>query len=270
MTKVLRMLRVSTLHLPESLPHSEAIRSYGDNRHNYEPVFWELQYQLLRYLEKVPDRLLIERYKDILRNMRVLISRERDIIPIQSFLSSWYWFRKEHQTRLEFSLREISLPVALPLSIVFNNECMGAPVRSRHPNAGDVLFRYDKRTHIENLVHKGQIRIRPASDFRQMEGDMARQDEECSKKSFLAGTRTRIIGHDGRNIPFIGCVEKTVSMPDYYVFCMSCDWDDEFFSDFGDVDTCLVIKDAERFACRIEIAAAPQLPGWYFHHNPVE
>jgi len=102
-----------------------------------------------------------------------------------------------------------------------------------------------------------------------MEHDKARQDEECSKKSFLAGTRTRITTHDGRNIPFLGCVERTVSMPNFYVFCMACDWDPKLFTDF-EADTCLIIKDAEHFASRIEIAAAPQLPGWYFHHNPVE
>jgi hypothetical protein len=263
------MLRVPSLHLPESLPHSEAIRSFGDNLHSYEPELWELQYQVYRYLERVTDGLLIERYKEILRNMKVLISRDCDVIPIQSFLSSWYWFRKEHQTRLEFALRNVLLPVASPHGIMFNNEVMGAPARPRHPNAGDVLFRYDKRTRIEKLAHEGQIRIRPASHFRQMEHDRARQDEECSKKSFLAGAHTRITTQDRRNIPILGDVEQTVSMPDYYVFCMACDWDPELFTDF-EADTCIVIKDAELFARRIEIAAAPQLPGWYFHHNPVQ
>lgn len=120
------MLQVPSLHLPESLPHSEAIHSFGNNLHSYEPVFWELQYKVCRYLERVPDGLLIERYKDILRNMRALISRERDIIPIQSFLSSWYWFCKEHQTRLEFSLREVSLPVASPLGIALTMRAWGS------------------------------------------------------------------------------------------------------------------------------------------------
>jgi len=265
----MRMLRVPSLYLPESLPHAEAIRSFGDNLHGYEPEFWEFQYQVYRYLERVTDGLLIERYKDILRNMKALISRDRDAIPIQSHLSSWYWFRKEYQTRLEFALRDVSLPVASPHDITFNNEVMGAPIRPRHPNAGDVLFRYDKRPHIEKLAHEGQIRIRPASDFQQMERDRARQDEECSKKSFLAGAHARITTQDGRNIPILGNVEQTVSMPNYYVFCMACDWDPELFTDF-EADTCMVIKDAELFARRIEISAASQLPGWYFHHSLVQ
>jgi len=260
------MFRVPNLYLPESLPHS--IHSFGDNLHSYEPEFWEFQYQVYRYLERVADGFLIERYKDILRNMKALISRDRDVIPIQSFLSSWYWFRKEHQTRLEFALRGVSLPVASPHGIRFNNEVIEAPVRPRHPNAGDVLFRYDKRIHIQELAHEGKIRIRPASDFRQMEHDRARQDEEQLKRSFLPGARTRITTQDGRNIPILGDVERTVSMPDYYLFCMTCDWDPGLLADFG-ADTCIVIKDAELFARRIEIAATRLLLGWYFHHNPV-
>jgi hypothetical protein len=267
---VMRMLRVPSLGLPKSLPHVDAIRSFGDNSHSYEPEFWEFQYHIYRYLERAPDTLLIERYKDLLRNMRALISSDRDVIPIQSFLSSWYWFRKEHQTRLEFALRHANLPVTVPLSISFNNEASGAPMpRPRHPNAGDVLFRYDKRVHIENLAQKGLIRIRPVSDFRKMENDRARQDEECSKKSFLPGAHTRITMKDGRNIPILGDVEQTVSMSNYYVFCMACDWDEDLFTAFEGADTCIVIKDTEQFAGRMKAAAAPQLPGWYFHHNPV-
>lgn len=264
------MQQVPSLRLPQCLPDPVAIRSFGDNLHSYEPEFWEFQYQCYRYLERVPDTMLVERYQDILRNMNALISRDRDVIPIQSFLSSWYWFRKEHQTRLEFALRHAALPVMPPVDTTFDNVASRAPARPRHPNAGDVLFRYDKRTHIENLADKGLIRIRPASDFRNMENDRARQDEECSKKAFLPGAHTRITTKDGRSIPILGDVEQTVSMPNYYVFCMTCDWDQDLFAAFEGADTCIVIKDAEEFARRIEYAAAPQLPGWYFHHNPVQ
>lgn len=265
----MRLLRVPTLHLPNILPHPEAIRSFGDNPHSYESEFWEFQYRNYRYLQRVSDELLAARYKDILRNMKALISLDRNVIPIQSFLSSWYWFRKEHQTRLEFALRDVLLPVASPHGITFNNEATGAPARPRHPNAGDVLFRYDKRPYIEQLAYEGKIRIRPASDFREIDHDWARQDEECSKKSFLPGAHTRITTQDGQDIPILGDVERSVSMPDYYVFCMACDWDLELFDDF-EADTCIVIKDVELFARRIEVAAAPQLQGWYFHHNPVQ
>lgn len=167
------MLRVPSLNLPKVLPHPEAIRSFAGNLPGYDPDLWEIHYQVSRYLRNVREDHLAIRYKDILRNMRALINRERDKIPVQSFLSSWYWFRKEHQTRLEFALRGLSPPGPAPFGVVFNNEAAGAPIRPKHPNTGDVLYRYDKRTHLGKLAHEGQIRVRPASDFQKMENDAA-------------------------------------------------------------------------------------------------
>jgi hypothetical protein len=264
------MQRVPSFRLPQRLPHEKAVHSFGDNLHSYEPEFWEFQYQCCRYLERAPEATLEVRYLDILRNMKALISRDRDVIPIQSFLSSWYWFRKEHQTRLEFALRDVALPVTPPTNTTFDNMASGAPARPAHPNAGDVLFRYDRRIHIENLADDGLIRIRPASDFKKLENDRARQDEECTKRAFLPGAHIRITTRAGRNMPIVGDVETSVSMPDYYVFCMTCDWDQDLFVEFEGADTCIVIKGVEEFAQRIEQAAAKQLPNWYFHHNPVE
>jgi hypothetical protein len=180
-------LRIPNLKLPETLPSEQAICSFGDNKYSYEPEFWELQYQVYRYLERVSDAVLAGRYKDILNNMRALISRDRDVIPIKSFLSSWYWFRKEHQTRYEYALRGVQQPIPPPYEVVFDNKAERAPIRPKHVNAGDVLFRYDRKQgsescHIEAMLQNGIVRIRPASDFKEMKLDSARQDEELSKK----------------------------------------------------------------------------------------
>lgn len=245
-----------------------------DNKHSYEPEFWEIQYRLYRYLERVSNAELIERYKDILNNMRALISRDRDVIPIQSFLSSWYWFRKEHQTRFEFVLRDVLLPIPAPFGIVFDNKAEGAPIRPKHVNAGNVLFRYDKRQdgercHIDAMVRNGIIRIRPASDFNKMEQDSARQDEEVIKESFLSGSYARITTKDGHEIPVVGNLRTSVSTHDYYICCVTCDWDRDLFTHFN-ADCCIVIKDGDDFARRLEVATTDLLPGWNFHHNPIQ
>lgn len=263
------MQQVPSLRLPQFLPHEDAIRSFGDNLHSYEPEFWEFQYQCYRYLERASDTVLVARYKDILHNMKALVSRERDVIPIRSFLSSWYWFRKEHQTRLEFLLRHVELPVPTPTDVMFNNAASGEPARQAHPNAGNVLFRYDQRTYIERIANDGLIRIRPASGFKSLENDRARQDDECKKKAFLPGAHTRVSTENGIVIPILGDIEKTTSMPDYYAFCMTCDWDIGLFAAFEGADSCIVIKDVKEFARRIERAAAEQLPNWHFHHIPI-
>ena len=262
-------LRVLALNLPRRLPSIEAITSFPDTTHSYEPEFWEFQYLTYRYLERAPNELLYSRYSDIRKNMDALISAEREVIPIQSFLSSWYWFRKEHQTRLEFALRSLDLPMNVLLDVTFNNNAHGAPVRPKHPNSGDVLFRYDKLVHLNGIAYDGVVRLRPATDFSNLAGDDARQDEERSKTHYMAGGHTRITTEDGKEIPVLGDVERTVSMPNYYVFCMSCDWDIDLFSDFNG-DACLVVENTNQFASCLERAFASEHSGWCFHHNPVQ
>lgn len=262
------MLRVPALTIPDISPNPDAVRSLGDNQHGYEPEFWEFQYEIYRYLSRVKELDLVARYKSIIRNMRALISPDRHIIPIQSFLSSWYWYRKEHQTRLEFFLRGTSVPVEPPVGIL-DNAPVAAPARPRHPNAADVLFRYGPSQRMQAMVERGSIRIGPASFCRDLERDEARADEERAKNSFVSGRYTRIITQEGKEIPIIGDVRRTVSAPDYFVLCMSCDWDPTLFDDFGS-DSCVIVRDPEAFAQRLELAVKLVLNDWYFHHNPVE
>ena len=136
------MLFVEKLDLPKTLPQPDAIRSWGTNEWSYDPEVWEFQYQRYRYLGRVKDDELAVRYRDIQRNMQALTSPDRDVIPIHSFLSSWYWFRKEHQTRFEFSLRNLPVPHKA-LEGAITEPAIVAPARPRSPNSADILFRYD-------------------------------------------------------------------------------------------------------------------------------
>jgi hypothetical protein len=229
---------------------------------------WEFQYEIYRYLSSVPAVDLSSRYCAIIRNMHTLISQERHVIPIQSPLSSWYWYWKEHQTRLEFFMRGIETPVQPPAGALDHNP-QDAPLRPGSPNAGDVLFRYGKRQYMQAMVERGSIRISPASFYQTLELDSARADDERVKHSFLPGEYTRVTTQDGRGIPLLSDVRRTVSDPDYYFLCLSCDWDPALFDEF-DADACVIIRNPKVFSERLALAARPQLNGWYFHHNPVE
>ena len=260
------MLRIPALQIPNILPHPDAIRSFGDNRHSYEPEFWEFQYEVYRYLGRLQESDLIKRYGYIIRNMRTVISPDRHIIPIRSFLSSWYWYRKEHQTRLEFFLRGIEVPVEPPTGVLDNSPA-NAPVRPKSPNAGDILFRYGDRQWMHEMFEQGSIRIAPASFYRSLEEDCGRTDNELEKSSFKPGEYTKITTEDGREIPIKGDFQRTISAPDFFVLSMACDWDSALFKEFG--NSCVVIRDTEEFAQRLESAAKYHLDGWLFYHNPV-
>lgn len=255
------------MRTPTIFPCQGAIKSWGDNLHSYDPEFWEFFYDLRRYLSRVSDSELNQRYKAIVRNMRALISPDRHVVPIESFLSSWYSYKKEHQTRYEFFLRNQDPPIDPP-SGVLDSTAPNEPMRPGHANGADVLFRYGERQHMQPFVEQGRIRVSPASDYSLCLGDAARHDEEFHKHSYLPGEYTRIVAQDGRTMRVIGDAQRTVSLPNYFILCMSCNWDTDLFDDFG-ADCCVVIRDAKTFAHRLEVASKVELAGWYFHHNPV-
>ncbi len=258
-------LRVPAFALPLSLPKSEAIASFNSSLTEYEPEMWELRYRVVRYLERMSDAMLQQRYRDIVRNLERLVSVESDVIPIDSFLSSWYWFRKEHQTPLEFQLRDAEAP-APPTGQLYRH--CEAPRRARHPNYGDVLFRYGYMDDLLTTLYGGTFRVAPASTYKDMEGDAARQDEERSKISFRAGRHITISTEDGGKFPILGDLQTTASAPNYYVICMSTEWDVKLFTDFRG-NGCLVITEPETFATRLAEHGARAWPQWFFRHNPI-
>ena len=243
------------------------MRSWGESQHSYDPELWELDYQSRRYLSRVSEADLVVRYTDIARNMLSLVSDERDAIPIISFLSSWYWFRKEHQTRLEFHLRNI--PLAQPYPNLRQPPLYQPPARPRSPNAGDVLFRYASKKRLDEFMVAGKVRITSAREYALLEKDLARRDDERQKHSYIPGDYAKVTLQDGTELRMIGDIKQTVSGVDYFVYCLSCDWDRQLFDDFG-VDCCAIIKSPDIFADRLSAAAKSQLNGWYFHHCPIQ
>jgi len=128
------MPEIQSLLLPTVLPRGDAMKSCGHNETAYEPEFWEFQYRLHRYLGRVGDDELRARYDALVRNIQTIAADDRNVIPVISFLSSWYWYRKEHQTRFEFFLR--NLPLDRPLPVIAKRDLSVAPTRPRSPNAG--------------------------------------------------------------------------------------------------------------------------------------
>ena len=262
------MLFVDPIGIPAVLPAADVIASMKDNRHSYEPEVWEFQYQSFRYLEDVSDQELTSRYRGLLRNLSALATADRNVIPIQSFLSAWYWLRKEHQTRLEFYLRKIATPER-PLSGLGTTNPRSAPIRPAYPNAGDVLFRYGKKSYMDEALTKGRFRIATAEGYLKMEEDAARQDDELNKHTYVPSRHTKITHQSGRTMKPIGNIRYTASAPGYLLLCVALDWDEALFDDFG-ADACLIIRDAERFSDRLQGATSDLKGRWALHHFPVE
>jgi hypothetical protein len=261
------MQQIPSLSLPTILPHPEAIKSCKQTKTDYEPDCWEFQYEIHRYLGRVSDDALRARYDAIVRTMQSLMSDDRNVIPIHSFLSSWYWYRKEHQTRYEFSRR--NLPLHRPLPALVKRDLCAAPARPRSPNFGDVLFRYGERKWLQSLVDFGRLRMKSAEEYALMEKDPARQDDERVKESYSPGEYVTVSMPGGQQVRPTSDLKYSVSGTDYFLYCVSMDWDPHLFDDFSGADCCVVIKNPDEFARRLEHASKSQLPGWYFHHCPI-
>jgi hypothetical protein len=260
------MQKIQSLKLPERLPAPEAIKSWKQNEHDYEPEFWEFRYQIYRYLKNIENGALVQRYRDIHRNFCILVREERDVIPVNSFLSSWYWYRKEQQTRYEFFLRNLPLPLPPPCP----RGSFAAPVRPKGPNSSDILFRYGDSQFMNPFVKSGEIRISPASVYKDGPVSDPRTDDELNIHRYLPGQHTRITTKEGKEIPIIGDAHETYAIPmNYYTLCMSTDFEPKIFEEFS-YDSCVIIKSPEQFAARLEASTKSLLPKWYFYHNPVE
>jgi len=261
------MQKLVSLTLPNKLPAEKAIQSWGQNIHDYEPEFWEYQYETYRYLKNISEAELIERYRNICRNFEVLTTGvDRDVIPIHSFLSSWFWYRKEHQTRYEFHLRNINLPFHTPHS----QAILHAPFRAKFPNSCDILFRYGNFKYMKLFVEKGEIRISPASFYKDGILNDPKKDDELNKHKWALGDRITITTKDGRQSPIIGDLKETVSIPnDYYVLSMSCDFIPKVFEEFK-YDSCVIIKDYNKFVDRIDCYSKYILHNFDFFHFPIE
>jgi hypothetical protein len=250
-------LLIQPLPLPRSLPHSTAITSTGSSPQHYTPESWEGEYRARRYLGRASQRVLESRYRSILQNLVTLLSAERDVIPLTSALSSWYWFRKEHQTRLEFSLRQA--PVAVPELPLYSARI--GPAKPEYPNAGDVLFRYGNKNHLQQMLNDGVVRLGSATSYAQMENDAARQDDEVTKIFFLPEEYARVTTITGREIPVIGDITRKTSTSNYYLLCLSSEWDSQLFTALKGADSCLLMRGWERLHKRLSGACEKAFPG---------
>jgi hypothetical protein len=242
----------------------------SDTRHNTE--LWEFEYRVHRYMKNVPDADLDHRYHGLVRNLSFLIGPLRDEVPQQAhFLSSWWWLRKRVHMLAEYRERSRTTP---PLTVMQVGQ-KPPSFLPRHPNACDFVVKYGERAWLEPMLKEGRVRLAPAASYGTDDLDEARRDDELNKHRYSRGDLVRVTTQDGRTIPIVGDLRRTVGFRrNYHVLCTANEFDNRLFACFpnqqgGPADACLVIWDIDEFTARMEAATASSLSGCYFHHGPV-
>lgn len=260
--------KVKSLILPQQIPDLCVLNSDNHNASNFNSEMWEFEYVCNRYLKGLSNDELKIRHRDIIRNMLHLVRIDRNKLPINNCMGSWYWFRKEYQTRLELFFRNITIESDELFKRIWDlKKAHGADVRDPDilPN---VLFRYEKSCYLDDIVKFGRIRIGPASKHIQGK-DHARYDDELNKTIYLPPNSEAYMSDcNGRKISDIdGSIGITRSVDDYYIYCMSCDFHMNLIKEFIQSDTCMEVCDTDQFINCVMRGGDAALPNWLFNYG---
>lgn len=242
---------------------------------NYDPQLWiQLYTYFNRYLKDIPESTLTERYRVILRNQVTLITPERDIYPYHNlWLSSWFWLRIQIEIETEFKLRNIPVP-SIDLEIDRRLLKIPSPIRPKYLNSVDFVVRFGEMSWLPKMLCEGIVQMKHASAYLDANMNPAQKDDEEVKYTYSPGHSVKITNPNNHVLtPLIGMVTyKNFLDADCYILCTSNEFDTVLFHDLPrSYDGCLLIKDVDAFAERME-SAWKRTNGsqWEYYHNNVE
>lgn len=132
------------------------------------------------------------------------------------------------------------------------------------------LYRYSERQWLDRSLRFGEFRLRPASDYKDMEDSAPRTDDEQKRRFVLRNPKITHV-HTGQPIIPIGDVVMSSHIDsDYLVLCLATMHSDHFYQDFKGSDSCLIIHNPDEFFNRMYSAIDSVLPsGWGAADGPV-
>lgn len=229
---------------------------------------WAGDYRAKRYLEHATEQELRRRLDDIFVNMIVFTDDGRAVVrkPLEANLH----FRLFAHFFEEMKLRN-QWPYSFPLNhIHFDDEQYpkvrraGQLWRERGLKHGSCMLKFGKFQYLEPLLNRGEMRLCPASFYREPSLAAAINDDELQFTQQLHGATVKIQDPDGtwRTAETVGPLRLThTATSDYYLSCYAVLFENRLFDDFQ-ADACLIIKDVDRFCNLLRDAVDRMRPKW--------
>lgn len=223
---------------------------------------WRVDYRARRYLENLSDDELRQRGRDVFRNFMTINPAGKASPLLVGHRLHAYW-RMRFVHFLEECVNRFG-PYPNGLGNEFTDELRIPKPTSRKVIAaraatdrslledGKYLVKYGRREHLEEMLHKGTVRISPASAFDNPSFNDAIRDKELEFSYHLYQPTSEDVRPylDGLEVnPDLlagSAIITRTSKEDFYVFCLSATYDARLFDDF-DADACLVITDPVAF-----------------------
>ncbi|MGD9690407.1 MAG: hypothetical protein AB7K52_13685 [Phycisphaerales bacterium] len=242
--------------------------------------WWRAIYRERRYLEHLSAADLVQRLRDVMNNM-VNITPEAKLgfHKVDPVGEAW-WIRFTHVLE-EYSLRGQGLPYdvmrehQLP-DVIWPKR--GKLARSGKPGWQHILptlpegavVKYGKLEFLRPMLEHGQIRLCPASFYKDTSLGPHRHDDERVRTTHQHpfGTKIRVVQRaDGTSVPngpespVLGNITTRVESWDYFVWCGSGALEPRLFIDFDHADACVIVRDVRAFAQRLGWAASQHILG---------
>lgn len=132
------------------------------------------------------------------------------------------------------------------------------------------LYRYSERKWLERSLRFGEFRLRPASDYKDMEESAARTDDEQHRRFVLRNPKITHVRTGQSIIPIGDVVRSSYIESDYLTLCLATIYSTHFYQDFKGSDACLIIHNPNEFFDRLYKAIDSVLPNsWGVADGPV-
>lgn len=229
---------------------------------------WRLEYCNHRYLEHETPEQLQQRFEDLFRNAYFCWRDGK----LYSKGDNTKWACWTTHVLEELTLRKIRGPLP-PKFTRYRNAPRAAELWDRLNLAKDTyLLKFGEMKYMRPLWEKGAFTIFPATKYNDAVLNEAIRDDELTLMQQSCGAtinsvqdwRTGIRHDFDRPIPIIGPLKRETRYDsNCYMACFGRRYEYRLFDDFG-YDSCVVIREPQRFIERVRACMALALPGWDF------
>ena len=249
-------------------------------------MWWEKEYVENPYMRALPMKDLNQRFLDLIANTHDITKAGK--LGIRIMTGGVEWMRYFQHVTTEAKMRELPFPLFLDErhSPDWDKDAFFSSVRGDHSARADRavkqwretqdrdfhVVKYGEYQFMRAFLESGQIQISPSRTFNNELYNQALRDDENSMTVFGVRTPDGVVvpAHDlpswwGDRYTML---EFTSSMDrDYLLYCMAGTLSPTLFSHFGqDYDACVLIRDMDAFARRLQEATRECFPAAEFVH----
>lgn len=249
---------------------------------------WRRDYRADRYMAHISAAELETRAKDVYMNLLV-ISRAGKLGVLPTTTSGVQWMIAFTHLLEEFHLRYGPYPNgftggffkrANEFHVLSPSKALtqraAAAVASQSMGSGAYLVKYGKALHLRPMFEDGVLRVSPASSYSDPSLNHAIRDDELSLSICPDPTKVRLqrvdrVTHtpDGPVVAPTRIEITVTARSNYFVFCLSGLLSARLFLDFGDADSCIIIRQVDPFLDRLHAAFVRQGGNYEQMHGAV-